>query len=535
MDRIIRLDDVVTMLHTNDTHGIWPETYYYGTPEGFAFLASLIKAERAHNPNVLLLDAGDTFQGNAFAQYFRNADPNPIAGGMNLLDYDAMTLGNHEFNFGPATFATMLGQVDAPILGTINLDDDGSYGFINDNVEDYINLDVDGKKVTIFGLTNPRVYRYELPTNIPGLTFYSGLDTGFAAVPQILADEDPDLLVGLTHMGYSPYGDEIDSDVLLAEGVAGIDVIIGGHSHTFLEPGGHGDVRRQSGRHADRPIGAVRHQPGEGERRVHRRGDRAARGLPDPGGDASVDAEMKAYLQPFVDELDAYTGTVIGQTTAPIDALEAYTQETSGANVQADAAVFELTANGIAVDFHLSGAMSNRLVAAVPRRRTPVTLTVNDMYTLMPYENSLLVMSMNGPQIKEVLERGYRNYWWYNQGSPYGGYSHYTTCMLTTDAGNVITYTGDLATEPDGNNVVSLTLDGVPVDFSDATTYYNVSTVNYLAAGSCNFNNAGVTIWPLDQIVADTQFYVRDSVIDYITAMGTISPAVEGRLVFPTP
>jgi 2',3'-cyclic-nucleotide 2'-phosphodiesterase (5'-nucleotidase family) len=155
------------------------------------------------------------------------------------------------------------------------------------------------------------------------------------------------------------------------------------------------------------------------------------------------------------------------------------------------------------------------------------------MYTLMPYENSLLVMSMNGPQIKEVLERGYRNWWWYNQGSPYGGYSHYTTCMLTTDAGNMITYTGDLATEPDGNNVASLELDGVFVDLTDVTTFYNVSTVNYLAAGSCNFNNDGETIWPLDQIVADTQFYVRDSVIDYVTAEGTIAPAVEGRLVFP--
>ena len=159
------------------------------------------------------------------------------------------------------------------------------------------------------------------------------------------------------------------------------------------------------------------------------------------------------------------------------------------------------------------------------------------MYTLMPYENSLLVMEMNGPQIKAVLERGYRNYWWYKYDPDYGGYSHYTTCMLTTDEGNVITYdeksvsvAGD--TPPDGDNVVSLTLNGTAVDFTDAATYYNVSSVNYLAAGSCNFNNAGVTIWPLDQIVADTQFYVRDSVIDYITAEGTISPAVEGRLVF---
>jgi 2',3'-cyclic-nucleotide 2'-phosphodiesterase (5'-nucleotidase family) len=180
--------------------------------------------------------------------------------------------------------------------------------------------------------------------------------------------------------------------------------------------------------------------------------------------------------------------------------------------------------------------MSNRAVAAGATETNPVTLTVNDMYTLMPYENSLLVMSMNGPQIKEVLERGYRNYWYYKYDPAHGGYSYYTTCMLTTDAGNVITYSDPGAgTPPDGDNVVSLTLDGVPVDFSDTTTYYNVSSVNYLAAGSCNFNNAGETIWPLDQIVADTQFYVRDSVIDYITAMGTISPAVEGRLVFETP
>jgi len=61
-----------------------------------------------------------------------------------------------------------------------------------------------------------------------------------------------------------------------------------------------------------------------------------------------------------------------------------------------------------------------------------------------------------------------------------------------------------------------------------------VSSVNYLAAGSCNFNDDGVTLWPLDQMVADTQYYVRDSVIDYITDQVTISPALEGRLVFLT-
>ncbi|MDH3500589.1 MAG: 5'-nucleotidase C-terminal domain-containing protein, partial [Acidimicrobiia bacterium] len=236
MDRIVRLDDVVTLLHTNDTHGNWAASMSYDDPNGFVYLASLIAAERAHNPNVLVLDAGDTFQGNSFAYFFKDRDDNPIAGGMNLLGYDAMTLGNHEFNFGPETFGTMLGQLEFPILGTINLDDDGAYGFINDNVEDYIVLDVNGVEVVVFGVTNPRVYRYELPTNIPDLTFHSALDTTFAAVPDIIAAEDPDVMVGLTHVGYEPYGDEIDSDVLIAEGVAGIDVLIGGHSHTLVNP-----------------------------------------------------------------------------------------------------------------------------------------------------------------------------------------------------------------------------------------------------------------------------------------------------------
>ena len=113
-----------------------------------------------------------------------------------------------------------------------------------------------------------------------------------------------------------------------------------------------------------------------------------------------------------------------------------------------------------------------------------------------------------------------------------GGHSHSfinPSIMVTSDIN-----TGDLAVEPDGNNVASLTLDGVPVNFADAGTTYNVSTMNYVAAGSCSFSDSGVTLWPLDQIVADTQFYVRDSVIDYMQAQtDPINPGVGGRLLFP--
>ncbi|MBC8422467.1 MAG: 5'-nucleotidase C-terminal domain-containing protein [Chloroflexi bacterium] len=537
--RIVKLDKLITILHTNDVHGVFPTTSYYGTPEGMTYLASHIAAERAKNPNTLLLDAGDTFQGNAFAQYFRNATPNPIAGAMNLLDYDAFVIGNHEFNFGPTTFATMLGQLDCPILGSANLDDDGSYGFINDNVEDYITLDVDGVDVAIFGLTNPRVYRYELPTNIPGLTFYPATVTARSLVPTILTTENPDLLIGLTHIGYQPYGDELDSDELVAQEVAGIDVIIGGHSHTRLDRAvlvtsdvnPNGTLVAQTGRYAQYlgkvNVGLVANGTG-GYDVVYREGHLLE------AKDVDPDPDLVTYLEPFEDALEAYTGQVIGQTTAPIDALTAYTEETTGANVQTDAAVWELTANGIAVDFHLSGAMSNRKVASGATAENPVTLTVGDMYTLMPYENSLFAMRMNGPQLKAVLERAYRNYYYYKYVPDRGGYSYYTTCMLDINAGGVITYNDTYPDLPNGNNVVSLVFNGTAVDFTDADTYYNVGTVNYLAAGSCNFNDAGVTIWPLDQVIADTQYYVRDSVIDYIMDQGTISPAIEGRLVFLT-
>ncbi len=177
--------------------------------------------------------------------------------------------------------------------------------------------------------------------------------------------------------------------------------------------------------------------------------------------------------------------------------------------------------------------MANRAVATVGPY--PVTLKVSDMFTLMPYENSLVVLSMNGPQLKAVLERAYRNYYYYKYVQGYGGYSYYTTCMLDTNFGGQITY-DDLypaAYDPTTSYVVSLKIDGSLVDFEDASTYYKVSTVNYLAAGSCNFNNSGVSLWPLNQIVNDTQYYVRDAVIDYIKAQtAPISPAIEGRLIF---
>jgi len=252
-------------------------------------------------------------------------------------------------------------------------------------------------------------------------------------------------------------------------------------------------------------------------------------------GATPEDAAIVALVQPYQDLINAYNNTAIGSTTTPIDTNNAFTQETNGANLQADASVWKLEHEGVDVNVHLSGAMTNRRIADTATPAAPYALKVSDMFSAMPYENSLVVIAMNGPQLKAVLERAYRNYYYYKYVAGYGGYSYYTTCMLDVNAGNQITY-NDLypaAYDPAQSYVVSLEVEGLEVDFTNPNVYYNVSTVNYLAAGACNYSEGGKTLWPLDQIVADTQYYVRDAVIEYLQAQtAPVGPAIEGRLSF---
>lgn len=554
----------LTILHHNDMHG----NLYKGTYVGYTQLATLIKQERAYNPDrTLLLNSGDDIQGDGFSFYFKTAplgytadgtlisDPDlqiaPVIKVMNAMDYDAMTIGNHEYNFGSAVFTSVLGQANFPMLQA-NVEDDGSYGIASVPVEDYVEKEVgpEGINVAILGIGNHRIPNYELPSNIPGLTFTDPL-----AKAQELSDllnPTNDVVIALTHIGFTedPKSVEVDKnvDTNMAMTVTGLDAIIGGHSHTNPATGfgaykylptliAGPDQAPVIINHAYRynnTLGelfiGLRAKAGGGYEVV----SRAGQYLSVTSGIVE-DPDIKTIVDPYIALFNTYNNTVVGQTTVPIDALQAYTRETNGANLQADSAVYVLENNGVDVDFHLSGAMSNRKVADGATPASPVTLKVSDMFTLMPYENSLVVMEMNGPQIKAVLERAFRNYYYYKYVPGYGGYSYYTTCMLDTNSIGRITY-NDLYPapfDPAKQYVVSLEVDGIgEIDFEDADTYYRVSTVNYLAAGSCNFNNSGATLWPLDQIVADTQYYVRDAVIDYVSAMGTVSPAIEGRLNF---
>ena len=555
----------ITILHHNDSHGRLLKS---GSYQGYTQLATLITQERKHNPSyTILLNAGDQIQGDSMMYYYKSAalgytadgttlpitmTINPLIAAMNAMTYTAMTLGNHEFNFGNTVFTSTLQDANFPILQA-NLYDDGRYGIEEVPVTPYITVTLGAANlhIAVLGIGNHRVPNYELPSNILGLTFTNPITEAATQVPSLRSEND--VVVALTHIGFTtnPGSVEVDNnvDTYLAAQVGGIDAIIGAHSHTdpskqtaasgdykYLPAivGGPGNIPviiNQAYRYntylGEVVLGVIPN--GSGGYQVV---TRAGRDIAVPIG-TTEDARIKAIVTPYQNLLNVYNNTVIGHTTAPINTLQAFTQETNGANLQADAAVYELAQHGITVDFHLSGAMTNAKIADTATISNPYTLTVSNMFSLMPYENSLVVMNMNGPQLKRVLERAYRNYYYYKYVPGYGGYSYYTTCMIDINSVGQITYRDTYPVLPDGNNVMSLVVNGQAIDFNDASTYYSVSTVNYLAAGSCNNNDGGVTLWPLDQITHDTQYYVRDAVIDYVKAQpGLISPAIEGRLVF---
>jgi 2',3'-cyclic-nucleotide 2'-phosphodiesterase (5'-nucleotidase family) len=552
----------LTILHHNDSHG----NLLKGTNVGYTQLATLIKQERAHNPSrTLLMSAGDNIQGDAMMYYFRTAptgftadgtpiaDPSlhiqPLIKVFNAMNYDAMTLGEHEFNFGNEVFKNVLSQANFPLLQA-NVSDSGAYGLETANILSSTTktLGTENIKVAIIGIGNHRVPFYELPSNILGLTFSDPL-----AKAQELSDSlrsSSDVVIALSHIGFTENPDSIEVDenidTKMAATVTGIDAIIGGHSHTnpatgfgdykylpsiVADPDGISVIINQAYRY-NNTLGEVvlglKSKPGGGYAVVSQTG----RYLPVSLSSTDEDAATKAILDPYQSLLSSYNATIIGQTEAPIDALTAFTQETNGANLQADASLAKLSQEGIAVDLHLAGAVSNKQIAGTATPATPYSLTVADLFTFIPYEESLVVLRMNGPQLKAVLERAYRNYYYYKYIPGYGGYSYYTVGMLAPDAESQIVYYDGYPDLPNGNNVVSLQIQGVPVNFNDPDTYYPVSTVNYLAAGNCNFNDSGTSLWPLDQITADTQYYVRDAVIEYIQDRGTINPAIDGRLQF---
>ncbi|MEI6558408.1 MAG: bifunctional metallophosphatase/5'-nucleotidase [Rhodospirillaceae bacterium] len=227
-------DLTLTLLHTNDFHARLAPVTAGGSRcraedaaarkcfGGVARLATEIAALRASRPHPVLLDAGDRFQGSLFYTYYKSAALKPF---FELLNYQAMTLGNHEFDDGPAELARFLDGLTVPVISA-NVDT-AAEPLLAGRIGATLVLPVGGEKLGVIGLTTPATASNAKPG--AAVRFTDPVAATRAAVAS-LHGQGVNRIVVLSHLG-------VTEDKALAEAVDGVAVIVGGHSHTLLRDG----------------------------------------------------------------------------------------------------------------------------------------------------------------------------------------------------------------------------------------------------------------------------------------------------------
>lgn len=220
----------IVILHTNDTHSqIDPfVSKSSGEVGGVLRRYNFINNVRAKNPHVLLLDAGDFSQGTPFYNFFKGETEITL---MNMMGYDVVTLGNHEFDNGSAMLAKQLKKADFKVVCA-------NYNFKNKKlrkiVKPYTIITYDTIRIGIFGLTTD-LKGLVSPKTEKELTFLDPVETAKKIVQILKEKEHCDIIICLSHLGLDQIRKNDVSDKILAEQVVGIDFIIGGHSHDYLE------------------------------------------------------------------------------------------------------------------------------------------------------------------------------------------------------------------------------------------------------------------------------------------------------------
>jgi 5'-nucleotidase len=213
---------------------------------GMARRATLIQQIRAQEPNVLLLDSGDVFQGTPYFNFFEGELEFKL---MSQMNYDACTLGNHDFDNGLEGLAKQLPHANFPFL-IANYD--FSQTMLAGRFQPYKVFTKAGHRIGVFGL-GIEMAGLVADKNFGKTQYLDPVATARATVARLRDTERCDLVICLSHLGYQYKNEKID-DLKLAAQVSGIDLILGGHTHTFLDapvpvdgPNGHRTLINQVG------------------------------------------------------------------------------------------------------------------------------------------------------------------------------------------------------------------------------------------------------------------------------------------------
>ena len=221
----------ITILHTNDVHShidpFGPEDGMNANQGGVARRYSLIESIRSENPNTLLFDAGDIFQGTPYFNYYGGELEFKL---MSMLKYDASTIGNHDFDNG---IDGLYAQLPYAKFEFISSNYDFSNTIMNSHVKPYKTYELDGVKIGVFGL-GIQLDGLVLKNMYKETVYLDPIETTQEMTKILKENEACDLVICLSHLGYEYLNPERASDIKLARATKHIDLIIGGHTHTFL-------------------------------------------------------------------------------------------------------------------------------------------------------------------------------------------------------------------------------------------------------------------------------------------------------------
>lgn len=496
----------LVLLHTNDTHG-HPLKFPFGPgPDagGLPARASLVKQIRNENRNVLLLDAGDINTGRSESNLF-NARPD--IEGYNFIGYDAMALGNHEFDHPLPILREQMSLARFPFLSSNLRSRDGA-----PFTHSYIIKEFPGFKVAIFGLTLKETPSITNPAHVKDLVFLDEIETARNLVPRLR--QEADLVIALTHLGIFDTPER--GSRRLASEVSGIDLIVDGHTHTWLEspliignPEGGRTLLVQAGkwglflgrldlwlqggriknfRFEEIPINTVKPQ---------RSKDRTPPHTP-PGNRVPEDPLLLNMLQPYATKAASRLSEVIGFAEATFSSRNTRNEETAIGNLIADSIQW------FGAKWEADFAVQNG--GGIRQDLSQGEISLKSIYDMIPFDNSICILTLDGTEVKGLfdfigaIQAG---------SGAFPQFSKEIKVVLNRETGKC----------------EKVFIHGRPIDPGRT---YKVATNSYLAAGGDDY-----TVFPKAKERFDTAVLLQPILIEYIKTLGgRLSPAIEGRITF---
>ena len=494
-------DYSLTILHTNDFHARFePISKYDSTCSaedntagdcfgGTARLVTAVAEARARSNNSILVDGGDQFQGTLFYTFYKGA---MAAEFMNLLGYDGMTVGNHEFDDGPEVLRGFMDSVEFPVLMS-NADFSGE-ALLSDKLLKSTVIERGGEKIGLIGLTPHDTD--ELASPGPNVIFTDPVDAVQGEVDKLTA-EGVNKIIVLSHSGYSV-------DQRVAAETTGVDVIVGGHSNTLL-----GEMDNAEGPYPTMVnntaiVSAYAYGKFLGELNVTFDDDgnlTEASGQPILiNGEVAEDAAVVARIGELAQPLEEVRNRVVAETAAEIVGVreDCRARECAMGSLIADAMLARVADQGIQIAIQNGGGIRASIDAG------PVTM--GEVLTVLPFQNTLSTFQVSGETMVAALENG-ASQW--EEGA--GRFPQVAGMSFTVDP-----------SKPAGERVSDVMVAGAPID--PAATYGVVSN-NYVRNGG-----DGYGMFVDASNVYDFGPDLADVLAEYLAAQSPFTPYTDGRI-----